>query len=330
MIATLPLGRTGAVLRASQPVLSRAATGLWGLGGPAASPPLNIDGGVGLSASRRSTLPIVLLPLLTECGAAAGRIVNAVYSLQQASLEFRIVVVTDMASFKELRSFGWAISHVQPEARWNSESSWLGYAETEFDRVAEAFGCSCVVETSEAGISAKSWRNLLSMSRLGPDLPNTSKCGAPDSAAMAVHSSWRGWLGTAPAGMSAHKVIVDGSEWAVKIRKNPKSSMVFLRLGQPPAKASANVPDDIDAAWNVVEMHMTADVRSRTCQSLRGVLAIFDALSLDNCGIVETEDHRRSDFSAVLPYIIQTRSVAESDVLAAYRRALSVWSSRGT
>lgn len=329
MIATLPLGRAGAELRASQPVMSRTERSLRDQGSPAVSPPLNIDGGVGLSAGRRSTLPVVLLPLLAECGEATGKIVNAVFSLQQASPAFRIVVLTDMASFKELRPLGWAISHLQAEATWTDESSWLDYAEAESERVAEAFGCSWAVETSEAGISERSWQDLLAMSRMGADLPNISMGGTSDGSAAAVHGSWRGWMSNAPAGVSTHTVIVDGSEWVLNIRKNPKSSMVFLRLGPPSLEAPGTVPNDIQSAWNVVEIHVAPDVRSRTSESLRGVLAIFDALSLDNCGIVEAQAHLGADFSSVLPYAIQTHAVAESDVQAAYRRALSVWSSRG-
>lgn len=329
MIATLPGGRSGTGLRASQAVMSRAVTRLRVPGGPAVSPPLNIDGGVGLSADRRRGLPVVLLPLLAECSDAAGRIINAVYSLQQASLEFRVVVITDMASFKELRPFGWAIAHLQPEAAWRGEGFWLGYAEAECESVSAAFGCSLVVETSEAGISEKSWRNLLAVSRMGFDLPNTSERGAPDPGGAQVHGSWRGWMNGVPAGSSTHGVVCDGNEWILNIRKNPKSSMVLLRLGQPAGEASSALPQDVGSEWNVVEMHMPPGVRPRISEGLGGVLAVFDALSLDNCGIVESPEHLPVDFRSALPYVIATHAVSESNVQAAYRRALSVWSSRG-
>ncbi|WAP52887.1 hypothetical protein OL239_07020 [Arthrobacter sp. ATA002] len=326
MIATLPLGQNGSEGGASQTVLSRVVRSYPDVRTPFVKASLNIDGGVGLSVARRNSLPVVLLPLFSECQDAAGAIVEAVYGLQQASLEFRIVVVTDSASFKQLRPFGWAISHMQPEATW-SGSSWFIYAQDELERVIAAFGCSYVIETSELGISTRSWQNLLSIAGMGLDLPNTSLHASFDRSATSLHSSWRGWLYDVPGGSSTHMVRVDDREWAVEISKNLKSSMVFLQLGPAATSGPTNMPHDIRAGWNVVHMRpLTQDSEDRS-EHLPGVLAIFDALSLDNCGILQHDDPRRSDFEAALPSAVQTNEVTESEMEAAYRRALSIWSS---
>ncbi|MET4059756.1 hypothetical protein ABIB35_001288 [Arthrobacter sp. UYP6] len=325
MIATLPLGQNGAEGGASQTVLSSVVRSYPDVCTPFVKASLNIDGGVGLSVVRRNSLPVILLPLFSESWDAAGGIAEAVYGLQQASLEFRIVVVTDMPSFKQLRPFGWAISHVQPEATW-SGSSWFVYAQAELERIIAAFGCSYVIETSELGISRRSWQNLLSIACMGLDLPNTSERGKSEQAAHTLHSSWRGWLRNVPDGPSTHIVRVDEREWAVEISKNSKSSMVFLQLEPSPSGGSTNIPDDIGAGWNVVKMcSLTEDLGGRSVH-LPGVLAIFDALSRDGCGILE-HDECRSGFAAGLPSVVQTTEVTESEVKAAYRRALSSWSS---
>lgn len=326
MIATLPLGQNGAEGGASQTVLSSVAKSYPAVHSPFVKASLNIDGGVGLSADRRDSLPVVLLPLLAECWDAAGGIVEAVYGLQQASLEFRIVVITDSPSFKQLRPFGWAISHMQPEASW-SGSSWFIYAQDEFERVIAAFGCSYVIETSELGISARSWQNLLSIAGMGLELPNTSLRSSLDRSTSALHSSWRGWLRNVPGGSSTHLVRVDDCEWAVEISKISKSSMVLLQLGPAARGGSTCMPHDIGAGWNVVQMRrMTKNLEDKS-EHLPGVLAIFDALSLDNCGILQHDDPPRSDFEAALPSVVQANEVTESEMEAAYRRALSIWSS---
>lgn len=326
MIATLPQGLKGAEHRASQSVLADVILSFQDVRRPFVKADLNIDGGLGLSLTRRSSLPVVLLPLFSECIDAAGGIIDAVYGLQQASLEFRIVVVTDMPSFRELRPLGWAISHVQPELTWDDDF-WFDYAQAELERIIEAFGCSYVIETSELGISAGSWSSLLSIASMGLDLPNISERSWPRDSVQVLHSSWRGWLNKVDDGISQHLVSVDGGGWTVDIVKNPESSMVTVQLGAGRTRTLTNAPNDLRVGWNIVQMRPLPDADSLPSDPLPGVMAIFDALSLGNCGILEIDGKTLFSFEERLPYVVQTNEVTESDVKAAYRRALSIWSS---
>jgi hypothetical protein len=322
MIATMPAGATGSGLAASRTVISKVVDRF-----PVVLKPtvggLNIDGGVGLSVVRRASLPVILLPLFAECGDAIQGIVDAVFTLQQASLDFRIVVATDMSSFKQLRPYGWAISHVQAEEGW-SENYWLEYAECELDRITEAFGCSYVIETSENGISSKSWENLLSISGFGEALPNSSR--RTDVPGRFLHGSWRGWLGNIPDGNSGHRIISGDREWNLDISKNPKSSMVLLRIESDLPGFSATLPSEVGSHWNVVSLRTADHEVPQAAELVLAVSAVFDALSLNNCGILEGQFVSETVLDPMFPSITWTREISQTDVERAYRRALSSWS----
>lgn len=325
MIATMAMGVKGSRSKASDAVISVLIEKFKEMPSAVRSANLNIDGGVGLSVMRRKALPVVLLPLFEECGEAMQPIVDAVYSLQQTSLEFRVVVVTDMTSFKELRPYGWAISHVQAESS-RMHASWLDYAHAELDRIVDAFGCSYVIETSERGISRRSWRVLLSIAQLGYDLPNTSEHVPLDESSVFLHGSWRGWIRQVPVGRSMHRVQVNGAEWCLEISHQPKSSMVSLQLGADRQGIQGRLPEGLSAQWNSVMLFPAVQGMRRVDECLEGVMAIFDGLSLADSGILELEDSLHPLFESVPSSVVRTNRIDESDVMEASRHALSSWS----
>jgi len=324
MIATLAKGLTGSESLASRSVMSPPIEGSIAAWHRSTVPNLNIDGGVGLPASERKDLPVVLLPLLKECGTGAQNIAEAVYSLQQASLEFRIVVVTDADYFKQLRSYGWAISHIEGEATYTG-GSWRDYARLEMNRIIEAFSCVMVISVSEQGISGLSWKQLVQLTKLPIELANTSG-HSPTGSLVSSHSSWRGWLNRVPSGTSQHTVQDEDAKWSMEITRQPLSSMVYvqLRIGED----EVSLPDGIaPSGWNVVRINSPYRSTVGSGECLRGVLAVFDGLSLANTGIVDCAHHAGLGLDSLPSTVIRTNGICAADEEQAYMRALARWSS---
>lgn len=324
MITSMASGATGSGSRASRNVLAGIAPRYKTLRTPYVVPDLNIDGGVGLSVAARKAVPVVLLPLFSDSLHAIPGIVDAVYRLQQTSLEFRVVVLTDQSSFKQLRSYGWAITHVQSEVGWK-RGSWSAYAAAELIQIYEAFGCSYLIGVSEYGIDASSWQTLLTIAKIGTDLPNVSQRNPTNDASLACHSSWRGWLDTIPSGESKHRVEVGDAAWSVEILRRADSSVVIVQLG---TENRIDVHDpELTVGFNLVRMRCLGDTVESTSSWLDGILALFDGLSLADVGILELEKHLSSKFESLPPSIVKTTRIDPFDIANAERRALSTWSS---
>lgn len=327
MISLIMSGAVGSCSRAAESVSAQVVKLYSEVRRPFVTSDLAIDGGLGLSVARRKTLPVILLPLFNECGEAMQVIVDNVYKLQQACLEFRVVVATDMTDFKLLRPYGWAISHVQSEDML-TRSHWLDYAQNELKSIAESFGCSYVLETSECGISERSWAELLKVARVGLDLPNNSVKNPTDSSGVSIHGSWRGWANAVPKGYSEHSVHIENAEWFVTVNRNPESSMLLVRIGPESNGLHADLPREVRVGWNFCTVTRVVGDPELPGVSTAGVSALFDALSLADIGIVQLEDRLRPYIDSLPSSILRTHIVSEADVRSAERRALATWASK--
>lgn len=324
MIATMMSGATGSCSRAAESVSSQIVKVHSEVRRPFVTSDLTIDGGLGLSVARRKTLPVILLPLFSECGEALQGIVDSVYRLQQACLEFRVVVATDMTDFKLLRPYGWAISHVQSEMMLR-RSQWLDYAQKELKSLVESFGCSYVIETSECGISGRSWIELLKIGRVGLDLPNHSAKNPMSGSDISVHGSWRGWANGIPKGYSNHSVHIEDAEWHVTVNRNPASSMVLVRIGAE--SIGGDVPEVVRDGWSFCTINRVSGGAGLPAISVPGISAFFDALSLGDVGILQLDDGLRPYIDSLPASILRTCTVSSADVRSAERRALATWAS---
>lgn len=319
MIACLPKGRLGTSLGSSKSILASAVISPRTLA--VATTTMNFDGGLGLSTGRRESLPVVLFPIFREFGLAMQPAVDSVYRLQQASLEFRVVAVTDMGVFKSIRPFGWGISHIRDEYNWsNPKTNWTEYVHTELDQVSSDFGCSTIVDMSEDGVSDESWLQLVKMSGMGPSLGNPTHMAGP----VMYHYSWRGWLGSLSAGKTSHVVETSEGEWSMDVVKSPNSSMVFVGTPTHEDRELADIARL--RGWNSVILtasHWTGNDKDQR----RAIDSLLDGLSLDGAGVVS----RRTIFdSDVMGYSATTFICRPSsrDLVTAERKALAYWSSR--
>ncbi|WP_146238889.1 hypothetical protein [Arthrobacter livingstonensis] len=323
MIAHLPNGRVGTRHESSRGILPRNF-GLPRLTDAKSPGAMNFDGGLGLSVGRRGSLPVVLFPAFREYGTALQPAADAIYQLQQASLEFRVVAATDMAVFKSLRPFGWAIAHIREEDSWvTPRQSWTQYVHAELAEVKTDFGVSLIVDLSEQGVSEASWLELVSVSRIATSIPNPTSISGLSS----YHHSWRGWLGSIADGKSSHTVNTAAGEWHFDIEKSPNSSMVFIGSStiedQELAKAATN------RGWNVA----TFSPPSGTLQPRgirQAVTALLDGLSLDGGGMVVSRTYPKPEALASCSATVFSCSPSIGDLETAERRALAFWSSRGS
>lgn len=317
MIARLPKGRVGFYDGSSKGILIDYS--LPSAKGGAGS--MNFEGGLGLSAERRESLPVILFPAMREFGLALQLATDAIYQLQQASLQFRVVAVSDMPLFKSFRSFGWANSHLHDEGAWaDPTKSWKSYVCEEMDQIAKDFGCSYAVSLSDRGISNASWVELLSLAGVSPTVGNpTSRVDSTN-----VHYSWRGWMDSLPVGSSSHVVKSEECEWSVRIDKEHHSSMVFI--GSPTSENEYLARLARARGWNCVTMSSNSPMLSRQNEKL-AVAALLDGLSLAGAGIISAQ--LPSEFGSggycATAFIDEP---SDGDLELAERKALAFWSSR--
>lgn len=319
MIAELHNGLVGTKQGASNSISHDFTTSI-STAGVTSSKPMNFDGGLGLSTKRRESLPVVLFPAFREFGQSLRPAADAVYRLQQASLEFRVVAVTDMSVFKNLRPFGWAISHLHDEVSWTSnKQSWIHYVSSEMDKVSSDFGSVMTVQMSESGISDSSWIEILSLAKMTSHIRNPTSIATMKR----THYSWRGWLASISGGSTKHIVDTAECEWSVHIHKSPNSSMVYLHTPTPDQQSLARSARE--RGWNCVQLSITRGTASRQGTG-QAIDAILDGLSLGGAGIVTTQINLDS-FSRYDHACIFTREASENDFDLAERKALAFWSS---
>lgn len=242
------------------------------------APLVNIDGGLALSKVRRATLPVVVLPLFQEFGDSLQTVVDSIYRLQQTSLAFRVVTVTDIPDFKSIRPFGWTITHIIEEASWNiDDMPWRKYVHNELNNIIKNFGGNFFLKITKHGVSNEDWQRLCEISGFSP-----SKIIFPDVTLNSKQSSWRGWLPLVPQGKSTHEVIIGSAQWKAEIEKYANSSLVLITDLDP---AVSRLIDIVRSrGWNVVRLSFNTEAE-RMLNSKLAYDAIFDALSFSKGGL---------------------------------------------
>lgn len=282
---------------------------------------MNIDGGLGLSSTRRTALPVIVLPLLEEFGDVLQTVADSVYKLQQATLGFRVVAVTDLPNFKSIRPYGWAISHLINDSSWeNSGQSWANYVHSEIDKSAKNFGGTFFLDVSNQGINSDSWEKMCLASGL-------TKIVSRPSNPVSTHNlySWRGWIRDLPSGKSTRNVSFNDAIWQFEVEKRNDSSMLLLTGPNPEYSDIAAIA--LSRKWNVAQLSGNDEALKQ--QNLeRAINAIFDGLSLEFSGInallpnhASTESGRRVNRKFVNSPSIQSLVSAEN-------LALATWSTR--
>lgn len=286
---------------------------------------LNIDGGTALSKTRRGELPVVLLPVFREFAPGLQDVVDLVHALQQVSLAFRVVAITDLGDFSALRSHGWTIVHVSTEASWDTKrKSWVQYVRDEAIAAVANFSCVHVLDVQNRRLADASWNFLLALCRLDMEQP----VGRDDSviSSHSVHYSWRGWVGEVPAGESNHELRLQGGVWTASIYRANTGSIVLIDA-DPAQKVSPEIFGlAVRRGWNTCKLVCNEGTGSSTQRELI-ISALFDGLSLESAGVSsyssKGDSQPRDAFkSGMLP------TIGRADLLSAERRAIAKWSVR--
>lgn len=146
------------------------------------------------AAAGQAAPPIVLLPLVSTNQQVVESVCQTVYTMVEATKSFQIVVLTDMALFKDLRRFRWPIEHIgvggnSAGASGSSEALILAVR-----RTIGLYGASFVLECDESGIVAQSWQSLLeSMGIESEGLLHLAKVKRPKIKPRVKLRSWSGW-----------------------------------------------------------------------------------------------------------------------------------------
>lgn len=140
--------------------------------------------------------PIVLLPLVSTSPEVVKSVCQTVYTMVEATKSFQIVVLTDMALFKDLRRFGWPIEHIGVggnSAGASGSSEALGLA---VRRTIGLYGVSFVLECDEYGVASRSWQSLLEFIGVESEgLLQLAKVRRPKVRRRVELCSWSGWRG---------------------------------------------------------------------------------------------------------------------------------------
>lgn len=317
MIASLMNGRVGDSSNSSRATLDTYSPKFVQTNQPTAL--MNIDGGLGLSSTRRSTLPVLILPLLEEFGDVLQSVADSVYKLQQATLGFRVVAVTDLPNFKSIRPYGWAISHLINDSSWeNNGQSWMDYVHSEIDKSAKNFGGTFFLKVSNQGISSDSWKKMCLASGLSTIVSQPTN---PLSAHQPY--SWRGWMRDLYSGNSTRVVSLNDAIWQFEVEKCNDSSMVLLTGPEPEYSNIAAIA--LSRRWNVVRLSGNDEALKQQNLEL-AINAIFDGFSLESSGINSLLPNQASTESGrhVNRKFINSPSI--HSLISAENLALATWS----
>lgn len=323
MIAKLLDGKTGTNERSSVFSIDLIDTGVPTSPDVQKNGDLNIDGGVGLSRARRASLPVVMFPAMREYGQILQDSADELFKLQQSSLGFRVVALTDMRNFKSLRPYGWALSHVPAEASWDVDDlRWEAYFKSETIRTVQNFGVTHWAHLGLEGILDGAWRQLLDIAKLEVTRPALSEGGTESRATR--HYSWRGWLSTVPEGSTEHEVLLESEAWKVEVNRRISSSMVLVHVGESTPEYREMKRAALASEWTVVHLSCTEEVRNVKLEEL-GVRAIFDAYSFAWAGILSS-DREDQRYLGLTPRALLTKpKTIGAAVAEAERRALAYW-----
>ncbi|MGP4995895.1 hypothetical protein [Glutamicibacter ardleyensis] len=281
---------------------------------------INIDGGLGLSSTRRSTLPVIVLPLLEEFGDVLQTVADSVYKLQQATLGFRVVAITDLPNFKSIRPYGWAISHLMSDSSWeNSGQSWMNYVHSEIDKSAKNFGGTFFLNVSNQGISSDSWKKMCLASGMSTPISRPTN-------PVSVHEpySWRGWMKDLPSGKTTRVVSLNDAIWQFEVEKFNDSSMVLLTGIKPEYSDITAIA--ISRKWNVVRLSGNDEALKQQNLEL-AINAIFDGLSLEFSGVNSLLPNHALTESGCQVNRKFINSPSIQSLISAENLALATWSS---
>lgn len=315
MISAILNGKVGSSTNASASAI-RAAVSSSHFSKPSFGK-MNFDGGVGLSTNRRSQLPVVIVPILREFGTGIQLAVNAIHQLQQATLGFRVVAVTDLGTFRSIRPYGWAITHVISENQWSSEEkSWLVYVLEELHAVKRDFGSSLLLEIDETGVGSRSWNALLNLANDA----SWPRPVVPRVVGNQQHYSWRGWMEHFRSGTSSHQVIFSDISWNLTIESVSESSIILIDVNSKAEQAA--VDRARSRGWTVVSLK-SSGVDYELSDLRLALLSLIDAYSFGNVGLVSgVETTLLEEF----PQLVIAQRGAPVHIELAEVYALSSWS----
>lgn len=138
--------------------------------------------------------PIVVLPLVSTNHQVVESVCQAVYTMVEATKSFQIVVLTDMALFKEVRRFRWPIEHIGVGGNSAGPSGSSAALVLAVRRTIDLYGASFVLECDESGVVSQSWQSLLeSMGIESEGLLHLVKARRQQIKKKVKLRSWSGW-----------------------------------------------------------------------------------------------------------------------------------------
>ena len=143
---------------------ARRAFGLLGLHVTGTGTPISM--GASFPLGYAADAPIIVLVGVGVSEDVLRSSIRRLADVQVATSAFRVLVITDAATFEPARETGWALERILSEPEFDAAAgggSWLGYVTDRVAAAVESYGASAVLPVPAHGLADASWASLLTL-----------------------------------------------------------------------------------------------------------------------------------------------------------------------